>query len=328
MHCYNGSWHLASLLPFPPPSLDMGSAFPAERLALCWPRTQHCGTAQQLPAPTGYSVRGGAAPHGTHPSNLNPSSGKELRSSGPPGRPSGPHQHPRHLTRCLRTLQSRRRPVDDLVCPSIQPPKQQTVKDANLAGLFFSDWRRYLPELEGTRTPPPRLSDTPVEPPTPRRGALIGGPCFSGESLKLPPKPNQRARTRPTLSSISGRTTQTPPPAPSPLRLSRRQPRQRPITRVHWWWSSSSSSSRMTTSSYGSTTHCTASPRKGGQRRLVYADARRTAAPEGRRPRRLVRRWKHPSPPWTPCLVQRTEYIVIEFAAQQPPTASAAARLR
>lgn len=106
MHCYNGSWHLASLLPFPPPSLDMGSAFPAERLALCWPRTQHCGTAQQLPAPTGYSVRGGAAPHGTHPSNLNLSSGKELRSSGPPGRPSGPHQHPRHLTRCLRTLQS------------------------------------------------------------------------------------------------------------------------------------------------------------------------------------------------------------------------------
>lgn len=215
--------------------------------------------------------------------------------------------------------------MDDLVCPSIQPPKQQTVKDANLAGLFFSDWRRYLPELEGARSPPPRLSDTPVEPPTPRRGALIGGPCFSGESLKRPPKPNQRARTRPTLSSISGRTTQTPPPAPSPLRLSRRQPRQRPITRVRWW---SSSSSRMTTSSYGSTTHCTASPRKGGQRRLVYADARRTAAPEGRRPRRLVRRWKHPSPPWTPCLVQRTEYIVIEFAAQQPPTASAAARLR
>lgn len=162
--------------------------------------------------------------------------------------------------------------MDDLVCPSIQPPKQQTVKDANLAGLFFSDWRRYLPELEGARSPPPRLSDTPVEPPTPRRGALIGGPCFSGESLKRPPKPNQRARTRPTLSSISGRTTQTPPPAPSPLRLSRRQPRQRPITRVRWW---SSSSSRMTTSSYGSTTHCTASPRKGGQRRLVYADARR-----------------------------------------------------
>ncbi|KAL3963798.1 hypothetical protein ACCO45_000802 [Purpureocillium lilacinum] len=68
----------------------MGSAFPAERLALCWPRTQHCGTAQQLPAPTGYSVRGGAAPHGTHPSNLNLSSGKELRSSGPPAGPPDP----------------------------------------------------------------------------------------------------------------------------------------------------------------------------------------------------------------------------------------------
>lgn len=210
--------------------------------------------------------------------------------------------------------------MDDLVCPSIQPPKQETVKDANLAGLFFSDWRRYLPELEGTRTPPPRLSDTPVEPPTPRRGALIGGPCFSGESLKRPPKPNQRARTRPTLSSISGRTTQTPPPAPSPLRLSRRQPRQRPITRVHWW--SSSSSSRMTTSSYGSTTHCTASPRKGGQRRLVYADARRTAAPEGKRPRRLVRRWEHPSPPgplaW--CNARNTSLSsLLSNSIQQPP---------
>jgi len=86
MHCYNGSWHLASLLPFPPPSLDMGSAFPAERLALCWPRTQHCGTAQQLPAPTGYSVRGGAAPHGTHPSNLEPQQregAQELRTPRP-----------------------------------------------------------------------------------------------------------------------------------------------------------------------------------------------------------------------------------------------------
>lgn len=91
---------------------------PSRRLPLIWALHSqlgglHCAgpvpsTAERhsnSPRPLGTRYEVVPRRTGTHPST-NLSSMKVLRSAGPPGRPSGPHQHPRHLTRCLRTLQS------------------------------------------------------------------------------------------------------------------------------------------------------------------------------------------------------------------------------